>query len=95
MPAPSFETGIAWNAHNQHYGLMQLDVFYGQGAGEYAPGRLASAVIAYFGRGLKLTKDGVNVLISKQPYRGPLINDDSGWSMIPVSIPYLSFATPA
>lgn len=94
LPAPSVETGIAWNAHNQHYGLFQLDVFYGQGAGEYAPGRIASAAIAYFVRGTKLTKDGFTVLIHKQPYRGPMIKDDP-WQMLPVSIPFLSFARPA
>lgn len=93
MPAPSFETGIAWNAHNQHYGVFQLDVFYGQGAGEYAPGRIASAAIASFARGTKLSKDGFTVLISKTPYRGPMIKDDP-WMMIPVSIPYLCFARP-
>lgn len=91
MPAPSFETGISFNAHNQHYGLMQLDCFYGQGAGEYAPGRIASAAIAYFTRGLKITKDGFSVQITKQPYRGPMIKDDP-WQMIPVTIPYLCFA---
>ncbi len=91
LPAPSFETGIAWNAHNQHYGIFQLDVFYGQGAGEYAPGRVVSAAIAYFARGTKLTKDGFTVLINKVPYRGPMIKDDP-WMMIPVSVPYLCFA---
>jgi hypothetical protein len=94
LPAPSVETGIAWDAHNRHYGLFQLDVFYGQGSGELAPGRLASAAMAYFGRGAKLTKDGATVLIHKQPYRGPMIKDDP-WMMIPVSIPYLCFAKPA
>lgn len=92
MPAPSFETGIAWDAHNQHYGLFQLDVFYGQGSGELAPGRLASAAIAYFARGTKLTKDGFSVLVHKQPYRGPIIKDDP-WVMIPVTIPFQCFAT--
>lgn len=79
LPAPSFETGIAWNAHNQHYGLMQLDVFMGQGSGEYAPGRLASAAITYFAQGTVMTKDGVSVRVTKQPYRGPIIVDGSGW----------------
>lgn len=94
LPAPSFEMGIAWDAHNQHYGLFQIDVFYGQGAGELAPGRLASAAIAYFKRGTVMTKDGVSVRVTKQPYRGPMIVDGSGWAMVPVSIPYLCFARP-
>jgi hypothetical protein len=94
MPAPSFELGIGFSANNQHYGILQLDVFWGQGAGEYAPGRLASAAIAYFARGTRLIKDGFTVQINKQPYRDSLINDDP-WMMIPVSIPYIAFAPPA
>lgn len=93
LPAPSFETGIAWNAHNQHYGIFQLDVFYGQGAGEYAPGRIASAIIQYFARGTELGKDGYRVRIVKQPYRASTLKDDP-WMMIPISIPYLCFARP-
>lgn len=93
LPAPSFETGIAWNAHNQHYGLFQLDCFYGQGSGEYAPGRIVSQIIDYFKRGTELNKDGFKVRIHKCPYRGSLIKDDP-WVMIPVSIPYQCFARP-
>lgn len=93
LPAPSFETGIAWDAHNQHYGILQLDVFYGQGAGEYAPGRIASSIIQYFARGTELVKDGYRVRIDRQPYRASMLKDDP-WMMIPVSIPYLCFARP-
>lgn len=94
MPAPSIALGISNTSHNQHYGFMQLDVFYGQGSGEYAPGRIASAIIAYFPRGLKLVKDGTATRIIKQAYRGPMLKDDP-WMMIPVTIPYVCFATPA
>jgi hypothetical protein len=94
MPAPSIALGISNTSNNQHYGFMQLDVFYGQGAGEYAPGRIASAIIAYFPRGLKLVKDGTTTQIIKQAYRGPMLKDDP-WMMIPVTIPYVCFATPA
>src|SRR5687767_14661059 len=44
LPAPSFALGISYNAHNQHYGLFQVSVFYGQGAGELAPKRIAAAI---------------------------------------------------
>lgn len=94
LPAPSFEMGIAWDAHNQHYGLFQIDVFYGQGSGEIAPGKLASSIIAYFARGTVMTKDGVSVRVTKQAYRGPMIKDDP-WMMVPVTIQYLCFAKPA
>lgn len=94
MPAPSVALGISNTSNNQHYGFMQLDVFYGQGSGEYAPGRIASAIISYFPRGLKLVKDGTTTQIIKQAYRGPMLKDDP-WMMIPVTIPYVCFATPA
>lgn len=92
MPAPtsSLPTG---SGSDRYYGLLQLDVFYGQGAGEYAPGRIASAIIAAFARNSELTKDGFTVRISKKPFRGPLINNNDGWAMIPVTIPFECFAT--
>jgi hypothetical protein len=99
LPADSFATGISLNAHNQHYGLLQIDVFYGQGGpsgaggGEIAPGRIASAVIAHFPRGLRLTRDGFRVEVSDVPRRGALI-PDAPWVMIPVRIPYRTFARP-
>ncbi len=94
MPAPtaSLPTG---NGSDQYYGLMQLDVFYGAGAGEYAPGRIASSLIAYFAKGTVLTKDGFTVRIHKRPYRGPMIIDGSGWAMIPVTIPFQCFSPQA
>jgi hypothetical protein len=94
LPAPSFEVGVAFNAHVQHYGIFQIDVFHGIGAGEYAPGRIASDVIKCFPRGLRLAQDGTSTLINRAPYRGSLLKDGS-WTMIPVSIPYLCFARPA
>lgn len=94
LPVPSVDMGISWNAHVQHYGLMQLSVFYGQQAGEYAPGRVASAIIDYFARGTDLVKDGVRVRINKTPYRGQMLVDGA-WIMIPVSIPYQCFARQA
>lgn len=94
LPVPSVDMGISWNAHVQHYGLMQLSVFYGQQAGEYAPGRVASAIIDYFARGTDLVKDGTRVRINKTPYRGQMLVDGA-WIMIPVSIPYQCFARQA
>lgn len=93
LPAPSVEVGIAFNSHVQHYGLLQIDVFYGIGAGEYAPGRIASDIIKYFPRGLRLSQDGISTLINRAPYRGSLLTSGA-WTQIPVSIPYLCFARP-
>jgi len=94
MPAPTATLPIG-SGSDQYYGLMQIDVFYGQNSGEYAPGRIASAVIDYFKRGTVLTKDGFTVRIHKRPYRGPMIIDGSGWVQIPVTIPYQCFSPPA
>jgi hypothetical protein len=93
LPAPSVATGIPYDAHIQHYGIFQVDVFYGLGGGDLAPARIASSVISYFQRGTSVTKDGFTAQVTKSPYRGPTIKDDT-WMMIPVSIPYLCFARP-
>jgi hypothetical protein len=95
MPAPTSTLPVG-SGSDQYYGMLQIDVFYGtgsQGTGEYAPGRIASAVIDYFKRGTPLSKDGFTVRIHKRPYRGPMIIDGSGWVQIPVTIPFECFAT--
>lgn len=91
LPADTYALGLGYSSTNQHYGIFQVDVFYNQGAGELAPGRIAAAVIAYFKRGTQLTKDGFRVEITKTPYRANMIKDDP-WIMIPVSIPYKTYA---
>lgn len=70
-----------------HFGFLQIDVFYGLGAGELAPGRIASAAIDYFPRGTVFERDGFEIRITREPYPQPLIKDDP-WAMIPVRIPY-------
>ena len=92
LPVPSFPLGISYAGHNQHYGILQVDVFYGQGGGLMAPGRIAAAVIEWFTPGTSLTNSGFTVQIQKTPYIGLALKDDP-WIMIPVSIPYISFAT--
>lgn len=94
LPADTIPLGVNPGADNQHYGLLRIDVLYGQSGGELAPTRLAAAVISAFKRGTMLTKDGFDVLIWKTPFRGGAIKDDP-WIMIPVSIPYIAFANPA
>lgn len=91
LPAPttSLPTG---SGSDRYYGIMQIDVFHGQGAGELAPGRIASQIIDYFGRGTEVTKDGFTVRIYRRPSRGPMIRDDP-WMMIPVTINFECFAT--
>ncbi len=94
MPADTATLGLYQADTNQHYGIFQIDVFQGQGIGEPAPGRVASAIIDYFARGTRLSLDGFNVDIVRSPFRGPMIMDDP-WVFIPVRIPYLCLAPPA
>ena len=91
MPAPTTALPVG-SGSDRYYGILQIDVFHGAGAGEYAPGRIASAVIEYFDRGTAMTKDGFAVRVYRRPSRGPMIKDDP-WMMIPVSINFECFAT--
>lgn len=94
LPADSFELGITYSATNQHYGLFQLDVFYGTGGGEIAPARIAALIIAYFTRGTVMSSSGFKATVFKTPYRGAQVTDGA-WTFIPVRIPYQTFAPPA
>lgn len=91
LPAPTAGLGIGFDSSNQYYGIFQVSVFYGEGAGELAPGRIASKVIAWFKNGSQFTKDGFTAKILRPPFRGPMIKSEP-WMMLPVSIPYTSFA---
>lgn len=91
LPATSFALGVAFDSANQHYGIFQVDVFYGQGSGELAPGRIAAGVIGHFDRGTVVTKDGFSARVTLKPYRSAMVKSDP-WMMIPVSVPYLSFS---
>lgn len=91
LPAPTATLPVG-SGSDRFYGLLQLDVFYGQGAGELAPARLASAAIAYFAKGTESTKDGFTTRVYRRPSRGPMIKDDP-WMMIPVTINFECFAT--
>lgn len=91
LPAPTAGLGVNVHSTNQHYGLLQIDAVYGAGGGEYAPARIASAVISYFKFETEVTQDGFKARVWRPPYRGPLIKDDA-WFFIPVSIPYVCFA---
>lgn len=91
LPADSIALSVDYGSENQHFGIFQVDIFYGIGSGALAPGRIADAVLAWFRRGTRLTKDGFTVEVTRVPWVGQLIDDDP-WVMIPVSVPYLAFA---
>jgi hypothetical protein len=93
LPADTFSPGVSYASKNEHRGLLQVDVFYGFGGGEASPRRIADAIIAYFKRGTKVTKDGFTAEVILAPYCGPIVKDIEGpWMMIPVRIPYLCIA---
>jgi len=91
LPAPTATLPVG-SGSDRYYGILQIDVFHGAGAGEYAPGRIASAVIDYFKRDTTVTKDGFKARVYRRPSRGPMIVAD-GWAQIPVTINYEAFAT--
>lgn len=91
LPADTATLSVGPGSDAQHYGIFQVDVFYGQGSGELAPSRIADVVMAWFKRGTTLTKDSAIVTIWKEPYAGRVIKDDP-WIVIPVSISYIAFA---
>lgn len=91
LPAEPETLSVSFDTVNRQYGLFQIDVFYGMGGGEIAPGRIASDIIAYFKRGTELVRDGFTVKILKTPYRWSIVKDDP-WTMIPVRIPWTCFA---
>lgn len=94
LPAPTATLPVG-SGSDRYYGILQIDVFYGtgtEGTGEYAPGRIASAVIDYFKRNTEVTKDGFKARVYRRPSRGPMIVAD-GWAQIPISINYEAFAT--
>jgi hypothetical protein len=99
LPAPALTTGIAFDAHVKHYGILQIDVIRGLGGGTLPMKRTVSAIRAYFPMGLTLTQDDFTIQVSPYAMRvvgqGPLMNDADGWVKIPVSIPWICFEWPA
>ena len=94
LPAPTNPLAISYTtgkATNQHFGIFQVDVFYGQGGGEIAPARITASLVAWFKPGTQLTSNGFTVQVLRSPYRGPLLKSDP-WMQLPLSIPYVAFA---
>ncbi len=91
LPAPSFRLGVDIDS-SQFYGIFQIDVFYGYGAGEYAPKRLASAIAGHFKakRGRTIAHDGYPVEIYDEPKIAAGLKTDSWWQ-VPISVPYRLF----
>lgn len=92
LPADTVALGINDESSNQHYGIFQVDVFYGLGGGEIAPARIAADIIAYFKRGTDMRRDGFVARVTAPPWRAAVVQDEP-WIMLPVRIPYLCFAS--
>lgn len=99
LPAPALITGIAFNAHVKHFGILQIDIIRGLGGGTLPMTRVVAAIREYFPMGSEMTQDGFTVQVSPFAMRavtqGPLMNDSDGWVKIPVSIPWICFGRPA
>lgn len=93
LPATSFAMGISYDAHNQHYGLLQVSVRGPLNEGDLAPRRIAATIAGWFKRGTQCTKDGFVTTIYDVPRVPQGVKDDPWWH-IPVSIPYRCFARP-
>jgi hypothetical protein len=95
LPADTITLPVG-SGSDQHYGLFQMDVFFGAGGGEIAPKRIAAAIVSYFIRGTKMISNGFTVSVLQTPRIGPQINAPDGvWTSLPVRIPYQIFAIPA
>jgi hypothetical protein len=93
MPAPSFALGIAYDAHQQHYGIFQLDVFCGIRGSDIEPRRIAADVAAYFKRGTTIIDDDFVVTLYESPQVVQGFSDGSWW-IIPVRLLYRCYARP-
>src|SRR5580765_1681108 len=91
LPNDSFALSINDDGPNQYYGILQIDVFYGQEAGIIAPMRIAAAAASYFKNGTTMTQDGFTVFIMDVPRISQGLRDDP-WVMVPVRIPYQSLS---
>lgn len=95
LPADTNSLGVSHASTDQHYGYLQMDVFFGAGGGEIEPKRIASDIVSYFIRGTKMIKDSFIVEVLRTPSIGPQLEIDDAWTSIPVRIPYTCFAIPA
>ena len=92
LPAATRALGNANTDSNEFRGLFQIDVFWPEGKGVVAAKEEAAAIIAHFARGTAMTHESQTVKISRPPYELPAIQDD-GWIIVPVTIPYIAFAS--
>ncbi len=92
LPAPTVRRQIADDGEFYYSGLLQIDCFFGQGAGLNMT-RLAAAVIAWFppGKMLQLPELAPQLQIVEKAYRSGVF-DDLPWSFVPVRVPYQLYA---
>lgn len=91
LPNDSFALSINQDGPNQYYGILQLDIFYGQEAGIVAPMRIAADAASYFKFGTTMTRDGFSVTVMDVPRVREGLRDDP-WVMVSVRIPYRSLS---
>lgn len=82
---------ITSDGPHRYLGILQISVFWPQGAGETEPREIAGQIIAHFPADLILVEDDVEVRISKRPEATGLLQEESV-SQIAVSVEFESYA---
>lgn len=82
---------IGSNEPHRYMGLYQVSVHWPQGAGEYAPRRVAAAIVSHFPTDLRLVEDDVEVRIVSRPMAADMLVEKAG-VQVPVTIEYECWA---
>lgn len=88
LPAPSRNPSMGSSTVlTREAGILQVSLFYPEGAGPAAAQARAELTRGHFPRRLTLTADGITVHITNTPYIHPAIQEPD-WYHLPVSIPW-------
>jgi hypothetical protein len=87
VPNSTNQVTLGSTGKNRHVGIFQVDVFLPIMTGISTPMERAGAVAAHFKRGTTLTKDGINVRITRPPEVRPALQS-LPYIQVPVIIRY-------
>jgi hypothetical protein len=92
LPNRTTQAALGDEGQNRHVGLLQVGVMVRSNTGAMQATEMAGQVIAHFRRGVRLYHEGVVVRVNQPPYAAGALQLPNGWSMTPVTIPYLADA---
>ena len=92
LPAPTFARGVAYASSNQHYGLLQISLFWCLAQGELKPKIFAGLIADHFKRGTIMDQAGYRVTIYDVPRIAEGRKDEDLWWQVPITIPFKCFA---